>query len=216
MTNKEFIERAITKNHSGKMFGLQSLSVACTKCPLCIACHNTNDDLHICKHCYSFRQLARYKTLKEKLERNFDFFTTVKINSWDVPIINSSIFRFESFGDISNTLQFFNYVVIAMNNPQTTFALWSKRPHIIADSMKEFKIRKPENMIIIYSEPYIGKVWNEKEFQTLVKNYPVIDKVFTVHNTDKNVTINCGNKKCNECRVCYSHNNIHIINELLK
>ena len=216
MTNKEFVEKAITKNHSGKMQGMQSLSVACTKCKLCIKAHQTNDDLCVCKHCYSFRMLARYKSLREKLENNYDFFTTANLIADDIPVINASMFRFEAFGDLATTEQFRNYVMIAKCNPNTTFTLWTKRPYIIERAFDIYDIGKPKNLIIIYSEPYINKAWAESEYNAIRKVYPFIDKVFTVHNNAESININCGAKKCAECRLCYTRNSVHIINELLK
>lgn len=218
MTNKQFIVKAITKNHSGKMEGMISLSVACTKCPLCIKAHNTKDNSNICKHCYSFRMLQRYKTLREKLENNYDFFTTVELNKNDIPFINASMFRFEAFGDISNELQFKNYVLIAEYNPWTTFTLWTKRPQILDNAFNKYGINKPSNLIIIYSEPIIDRRYTSTDFKTLKNKYTFIDKVFTVHSKNgiDDTFINCGAKKCAECKLCYTHNKVTVINERLK
>ena len=50
--------------------------------------------------------------------------------------------------------------------------------------------------------------------------YPFIDKIFTVYNIsyirDNGIEINCGKKKCIECQLCYSHNDVKYINEKIK
>lgn len=216
MTNKEIIAKGITANHSGKMLGMSSYSTACTMCKACIKAHNTDNDLSVCKHCYSFRMLKRYKALREKLERNYEFITQTEIQLADVPFINTAIFRFEAFGDLANAVQFRNYVLIALANENTTFTLWTKRPYVIENAFSSYDIPKPKNLIIVYSEPIINKAWTEPDYTSIRKIYPFIDKVFTVHNGDTDININCGARKCAECRLCYSHNDVHIINELLK
>lgn len=217
MNNRTILENAITRNHSGKMEKMQSLSTSCLCNKICEARHNTNDNLCICKHCYSFRQLNRYKTLREKLARNTEFLTTCELSSDDIPFINTSMFRFEAFGEIQNTTQVKNYITIAENNPHCTFALWTKNLWILDDTFKQYDIRKPSNLIIIYSEPYINIIWEDAN--AVKKAHPYVDKVFTVHNKESEISetaINCGSKKCAECRICYSHNDIDVINELLK
>lgn len=207
--NKIRLMKAITWKMSGKLSGFCSLSTS----PLCNAhcIKRMESDVAVCKHCFSARMQKRYKNLREKLERNTEFLTTVELQPEDIPFLNMAFFRFESFGDLNNELQFKNYVTIAEANSHCIFALWTKNPWIIADAMEKYQIRKPENMIIILSSVLLNE-------QT-APAHEFIDKVFTVYDKEhaEAVGINCGARSCAECRRCYTKTNeVEYINELLK
>ena len=216
------IKKAITYDHTGKMQGMISLSTNCMLCKTCQARHNTNDDLCICKHCYSWRMLSQYKTLAEKLTRNTELLTKYDFTVNDIPAINNKYARFEAFGEIFDHKQVKNYFTICKANKSTMFALWTKNPAVIDHAMMLYRLKKPRNLIIVYSEPYINKLWTLADFEALKKEYPFIDKVFTVHNKESeiykyhNELINCGNKKCMDCLTCYTRNKTWLIYELLK
>lgn len=121
-----------------------------------------------------------------------------------VPRIKDRFFRFNSHGELINSLHLFNLYRIAIKNSQTTFTLWSKRIGIVSRFFKKHK--KPDNLILIYSNPFIDKK---------VKKPKVFDKVFNVKTKD--IDINCGNKKCLACLYCYQRDNgIDVINEKIK
>ena len=120
-------------------FGFSSLSTS----PLCNAhcIERMKSDVAVCKHCFSARMQKRYKTLRIKLERNTELLTKTELQPEDIPFLNMAFFRFESFGDLNNTLQVKNYFLIAERNPHCTMALWTKNPWIIADAMSEYGVK---------------------------------------------------------------------------
>ena len=79
--------------------------------------------------------------------------------------------------------------------------------------------KKPDNLIIIISSLFLNTQWN---YETLPysSKYWFIDKIFTVYSkkyiNDNNIQVNCGSKKCLDCKLCYTKNSIKFINEILK
>lgn len=202
-----------TLKHTGKMSGMISLSTSTLKNTFCNKYCQMKGS--ICSKCYSRRQLSYQHTLAEKLAKNYDILHAGVIPMNDMPVVNASICRFESFGDIDSTIQFENYCNICFKNPGITFTLWTKNPGIIKKALMHFN--KPENLIIIYSSMFINEAYNIKKIK---KAFPFIDKIFSVFDKKTaetlDIKINCGSKKCNECRLCYSKNTTCYINELLK
>ena len=69
-----------------------------------------------------------------KLIRIMAILTNIELSKSDIPIIDAAIypyFRFESFGDIVNTIQVNNYNLIASVNNGVNFTWWTKNPGII-------------------------------------------------------------------------------------
>ena len=89
-----------TVNHPGKMEGMQSLSTSCLCNEYCKN-RSSNSEL-VCSHCYAQRQMKRYKNLNACLERNTEILTSRILKEAEIPMINASFFRFESFGDLIN------------------------------------------------------------------------------------------------------------------
>lgn len=212
--NRIALEKAITWNMTGKMEGFISLSTS----PLCNAhcIERMNSDVAVCKHCFSARMQKRYKTLREKLERNTELLTKTELQPEDIPFLNAAFFRFEAFGDLNNTLQVKNYFMIAEQNPHCMMTLWTKNPWIIADAMEEYGITKPENFIVILSSVLLNV---SADADQVTSKYPFIDKVFTVYDKEhaENVTINCGARSCATCQRCYHKTaGLEYVNELLK
>ena len=212
-TTKETTEKLagmICRKHTGKMAEMQSLSTACTLNPYCM--ERAKDPALVCSHCYSMAQQKRYKSLTAKLERNTEILTgeVYPVEAW--PRVNAAVFRLESFGDLANETQAMNYFNFCRRNPETTFALWTKNPFIIARVLAS-GAEKPENLIIIFSSPCLNK-----PNAAIMDRFPFIDKVFTVYDKEHaaNVEINCGARNCNECRRCYSKRTAAAVNELLK
>lgn len=201
----------ITTKHTGKMSGMQSLSTSVLLNPICK--ERSKDPDSICAHCYAARMAKAYKGLNKVLADNTDVLTSRIIPDNELPIINAAYFRFEAFGDISSENQIRNYFHIAAKNPDTKFALWTKNPHIIKKAIEGGGCEKPSNLIIIFSSAIVNKPTLDA-----MDRYGFIDKVFTVYDKAHaaDVTINCGSRKCIECRRCYSRNTERYINEILK
>ncbi len=210
---KERVAESATKGlhittHTGKMTGIPSISTTCRLNPHCLK--RAKDTNSICHKCYAVRLTGLRANLENALERN-TFLLTQSVLSWDdLPKVYGRFFRLESFGDLINENHFINFIRIAQKNPETQFALWTKNMWIV-DSVINSGYTKPENMNIVYSSHDI----NKKE------DLPVnADKVFTVYNkeyaTTSGVAVNCGKRKCIECRLCYTKNSVTEISELLK
>ena len=81
---------------------------------------------------------------------------------------------------------------ICLNQPMTTFTLWTKRSNIVSRVLKNRD--KPKNLILVYSNKYIDKLDIK-----LPKHF---DKVFNNVSSRTN-DVNCEGK-CLECMKCYT------------
>lgn len=205
------LEKAICKNHSGKMNGMASLSTSPCN-PICEA--RAKDPNSICSKCYSQTMQKRYTTLGQKLLNNSELLSRDVYTVEDMPKLNYMSFRLEAFGDLTNTNQVKNYFNLCKANPFTHFTLWTKNPNFINEVLNE-GIEKPNNLIVIYSSPFLNA-----PADGIRNRYGFIDKVFTVYTkeyaTANNIHINCGAKKCLTCLLCYLDTETTEINELLK
>jgi len=205
------LEKAICKNHSGKMDGMASMSTSPIN-PICEA--RAKDENSICSKCFSRAMLDRFGTLGQKLLNNSELLSREVYSVEDMPKLNYMSFRLEAFGDLTNTNQVKNYFNLCKANPFTRFTLWTKNPNYINEVLEE-GIEKPNNLIIIYSSPFLNA-----PADGIRNRYTFIDKVFTVYTkeyaTAHDIKINCGAKKCLTCLLCYLDTDTTEINELLK
>lgn len=204
-------------NHTGKMAGMYSISTSCTLNEYCLK--RSKNPESICADCFAQTMFRNpwYKWTLKRCEHNTKVLTTSVLDPDDLPLINAFAFRFESFGDLQNTTQCINYFNICTLNPRVTFALWTKNPFIIANTIRDGHA-KPGNLIIIYSSPIKNKPVSLAKIQ---KVFPFVDKVFTVWTTkekaaEHNVCINCGARACLKCLRCYTIGGENEIAELLK
>ena len=215
----EKLENAICKNHTAKMQGMQSLSTSPLENKECI--RRKEQKGTICYKCFSFRQLNRQKNTREKLSRNTALLCH-EVLPWEaLPVIDADIFRLEAFADLQSVQQALNYINICRKNPESLFTIWTKNHYYLFYALVFSGCKKPENLIVIYSSPVINKVAeNMLKLYRLPDGSQLIDKIFTVYTktyaADKNININCGAKNCRSCKLCYCHNNIKFISELLK
>lgn len=214
MKNQDVVH--ITKNHTGKMYGKQSLSTN----PLinCQCQKNCKNENWVCRFCYSIKMMKMYKQLAAALARNYHILTSSILPFESLPLINALDFRFEAFGDLANETHFINYLNICEKNPNVIFAIWTKNPHIMARVFDEMGYKKPKNLIIIYSNPVLNTLI---KLETIQKKYWFVDKTFNVFTKDyllehPEIKPNCGAKKCNDCGICYTFNDIGELIEILK
>ncbi|MBQ6800128.1 MAG: hypothetical protein IJP08_03350 [Bacteroidaceae bacterium] len=208
----EYINYSIT-NHGGKMENIDSISTSC----LCNArCKKRMENKNfICSECYAVATIERYSNsdpgkldMYDKMERNTAFYSYYELAKDCIPTITSRIFRFESFGDLNNKLQFKNYCMLARvkQNNHCTFALWTKTPDIIADAIKD-GVSIPKNMVIVYSIPKKNWIPTRQQMMNIKKKHPFIKKFFVVVTKDfqkkHKIKINC-QKKCYTCQKCYT------------
>lgn len=215
MFNYQYVLYSLT-NHEGKLNGIASISTSRTMNAHCMRYRKIENS--ICASCYVSDH--EYKTdLFKKLDKNHVFYTSHRIPLNDIPLIPYMFIRFESFADLVNTIQVWNYFMIANKNNHANTALWTKNPWIIKNAMNWYNLKKPGNMQIIYS--YLFKNGDrvediERHFQLVKKAYPFIDKMFVVYDQEyaekHNIDINC-EMSCLTCQKCYTENDITIINE---
>ena len=206
--------------HSGKMEGIPSISTSCilnARCQKRVSCNKS-----VCHNCFAHSYMKFRKELREALEKNFHILTEKILTKEEIIAlnVNSSFFRFESFGDLNNDIQLINYVNICKHYKYTRFALWTKNVDILLSVFSQKKYRKPRNLSLVISSPLLNVAF-PVSFVEKVNKVVHIDAVFTVYTkefaTNHNIVINCGAKHCLSCLQCYkSHIETIYINEQLK
>lgn len=196
--------------HTGKMSHIPSISTSCATNPYCIKRMENKES--VCSHCYANTYMKMRKSLKAHLEENAEKLTKQIIPAEYLPVTNTILYRFESFGDLHNDIQLINYLNICRKNPQTKFALWTKNTWILKNVFINQNISKPDNLSIIVSSIKLNKpTKHDAEY---------VDHIFTVYDKnyikDHNVLINCGSRDCFTCNLCYTTNTTFHISEQLK
>lgn len=198
----------MTVKHNEKMEGMVSFSTNTMSNPFCNAMRLCKDN--ICSSCFASRMHKRLPTFSEKLNRN-EWIKVEEMSKADVPFINAAYFRFEAFGELETEIQLRNYLLIAKENPHCNFALWTKRMDLL-----ELDFVKPKNLQIMLSS------WRKNEQMKIpVQIEKKVDGIFTVYSKpvamEKKVPINCGDKKCINCLICYKKSRkLKVVNELIK
>jgi hypothetical protein len=200
-------------NHTGKMEGINSIGTSCADNPFCIKRRENGDS--VCAHCYAVTYMKMRPALKERLKGNFEILTTHILEGREIPVTNSHIFRFESFGDLYNATHLENYNNICLRNPFTQFGLCTKNTWILDEVFNKKGITKPNNMSIVVSSPLLNK-----QLELDREKFWFVDHIFTVYDKNfietNNVGINCGAQSCLGCQLCYFKNEDFYINEKLK
>lgn len=188
---------------SGKLEGIGALNTDTTTNPFCQRMQK-NKNL-ICSECYSQKMLTTYrKTCVPVFRHNSDILMK-PVRFENLPEIKTKLFRFSAHGELVSEKHYITLCKIAANNEDSKFALWTKRASIV----REYPHLTPPNMILIYSNP--------------AKNRPMsrppkfFDKVFNCLDKSTTEPINCGDKRCVDCRLCYDlSNGVTVINEVIK
>ena len=198
-----------TVKHTGKMEGMMSASTSCLCNPACIA--RMKDESSICNKCFAGAMMKRYGALSGCMIRNYEIINGKLFEQEELPIINAAWFRIESFGDLGSVTHARNYLRLIKRNPQTMFAWWTKNPGFLAQAIA-LEGGKPENVNIILSSPYMNVTMDSSRWWFVDKTFTVWDKE---HESSAPV-INCGSRRCMECRLCYTRNDVREIHESLK
>jgi hypothetical protein len=189
---------------SGKLKGISAINTNTVTNTFCQKMQKGNN---ICKHCYSQAMLTgSRKNCQDSFQRNSDLLSSRALLPDEIPIINAAWFRFHGHGEIINLQHFHNLCTIVIANPQTTFALWTKRKDIVNEYIDHVS-PIPDNLILIYSNPRLDSV--------MVKPPANFDKVFN-NITDKSGDANCTGQKCMECLECYKFEGADVIVEHVK
>ena len=178
---------------SGKLLGIPAINTDTTSNQFCIREYQSGNPNKICVYCYSHEMLNTFrKNCVPAFKHNSDLLSKAELIPDLLPVINSAFFRFNGHGELINETHLLNLFAICDKNPHTSFALWTKRKNIVNGLLR--KRSKPDNLILVYSNPVIDCVQNR-----IPKHF---DKVFN------NVSIeheneNCTGQKCIECLACY-------------
>lgn len=169
----------------------------------------------VCEGCYACETIKQYESLDMLLSWNA-FILTREILPYEMlPDYNTKndIKRIEAFGDLYSLKQAINYINICLKNPETIFVIMTKNTDILAAAFKKLGFNNPRqdvpNMIKIQSALMRNDV-------NCLPDYEWIDHVFVVCEGDyaaaHNIEFTCcdgvTDRKCNECRRCYTRENM--------
>ena len=186
---------------SGKLAGIDAINTNTCSNEFCQRMQKK--DNIICSKCYSQNMLTTFRQCcVPAFQRNSDAFEYVQEGATVSP--KTDLFRFSAHGELVSNAHYISLCNIARENPETMFSLWTKRAKIV----KKYYTETPYNMLLIYSNPVIdhGIPAPPKYF----------DKVFNTFTKGFTEDINCGSNKCVTCQICYSHNDVEVINEEIK
>jgi len=193
---------------TGKLEGLKSISSNTVTNDYCIKQYNSNNEDNICTKCYSNIMLNSYrKNMQSPLQSNSNMLSSNILSDNQLPIIMDAFFRFNAHGELINDIHLTNLVNITLKNPSCNFALWTKQNGLIKKYFDNNP--KPSNLILIYSNPKINSIMDK-----IPKHF---DKTFNnVLSTDFVDQQNCTGQQCKTCLLCYKHNSITKIVEMVK
>ncbi len=205
---------SVSQGLTGKMTGMPAIttSMLCNE-----HCQKlTNIIGTVCEKCYTKKYLSCRPNVEKTYAQNSDLLSASIIPIKQLPFINATMCRLETFGDIVNTTHLHNYVNLIKKNNHCMFSLFTKNYTVVFDYFKQHK--QPKNLSIVISSLILNEPFDVKFIEntalTNVKIFTVYTKTFAKGN---NVIINCGKNRCIDCRRCYTKNKTPIyISELLK
>ena len=212
-------EHITITEHQGKMILIPSISTNKKMNAHCMQMAESGNPDCICTHCYVDRTMKMYPRLNDSLTNNTNVLTSRELTDSEITLIsnfflNVSIARFESFGDLNNEIQLINYVRIATKSKHTKFALYTKQYSIVRQFFESGK-RFPSNLTLILSSPLIDHVLSDTIVNELKKYHSRVI-TFTVTRDKANPFINCGTRRCVECRNCYDSRSPKNVIEYIK
>ena len=201
----------IISKMSGKMQGFYSINTNPLDNPFCTKMSRTPNS--ICSKCYSRRMLTTIrKSCNPSWSRNGRILSKEVLTDKYIPDLSGlaceGAFGFSSHGELMNDKHLINLLLIAENNPDITFGLWTKRIGMVQRYIDDV----PPNVILIASTTLVDMI------EPVVPEH--FDRIFSVYTKPfakrHGININCDGK-CAECMLCYTPNNgITHINELVK
>jgi len=198
-----------TSKMSGKLIDIPAINTDTTSNAFCIREYQSANPNKICTFCYSHEMLNTFrKNCVPAFKHNSDVLSESELLPDFLPRVNSAYFRFNGHGELINEMHLINLFNICIKNPHTSFALWTKRKNIVNSVLR--KRQRPDNLILVYSNPILDKVMTEPPRH--------FDKVF--NNVSKSVyksIENCTGQKCIECLACYRKDSgVNVIVEKVK
>ena len=204
---------SVSQGLTGKMTGMPAI----TSSMLCNEhCQKLSNIIGtVCEKCYTMKYLKSRPAVEKCYAENTELLTSSVIPIKQLPFINATMCRLETFGDIVNATHLQNYINLIKKNNHCMFALFTKNYTVVFDYFKTHK--QPKNLSLVISSLLLDEPFGLEflpEYLTNVKIFTVYSKPFAKGN---NVTINCGKNRCVDCRRCYTKNkNPIFISELLK
>lgn len=212
----DLFDYMFNNNMTGKMTGMVAIGTSCKLNPHCKL--NQLIDGSICQSCYAenMRKTTAYKQAFCTLVLCTYVFTYDQI-----PYVNATKLRFESFADLLNDIQVINYINIAAKNNSVHCAIWTKRPALLHKVlMTNFNDIKPGNLSVVVSSLYVNAALDIKGKYLLNNGVDMVNHVFTVFTAkyaiENNIDIQCGKSKCIICGICYNVKTDYYVNEILK
>ena len=204
---------SVSQGLTGKMTGMPAI----TSSMLCNEhCQKLSNIIGtVCEKCYTMKYLKSRPAVEKCYAENTELLTSSVIPIKQLPFINATMCRLETFGDIVNATHLQNYINLIKKNNHCMFSLFTKNYTVVFDYFKTHK--QPKNLSLVISSLLLDEPFGLEflpEYLTNVKIFTVYSKQFAKGN---NVTINCGKNRCVDCRRCYTKNkNPIFISELLK
>ena len=212
MNQLELTTHKSTKGYKSKLDGFYSLNTSTINNQFCQKMFSSAIDDLICVDCYAKTLEKRFFKKTDKLDTNARILSE-SIMLWDYipyyPLL--SVLRVHSIGELINDVHFINIVLIARKNPHCTVSIWTKRPDIIRRVFQS-GYSKPDNLILIYSNPRVNCDFEIKPPEFFNKVFNNYTKNFVESN---NININC-HKSCKDCMICYQYNEVEQIKEIVK
>ena len=159
-------------NMTGKLEGIKAVNTNTLTNEFCKRRHRIDNPLNICRSCYSVRQLKTYrKNCTKKWEENSKVLSEGIIPWDDLPRTNEIIMRLHGHGELINMDHLVNFTRLAKKNPDTTFALWTKKAPLVGEYERTHE-ELPPNMVKIFSNPNINKIMESppKNFDRVFNN----------------------------------------------
>ena len=204
---------SVSQGLTGKMTGMPAI----TSSMLCNEhCQKLSNIIGtVCEKCYTMKYLKSRPAVEKCYAENTELLTSSVIPIKQLPFINATMCRLETFGDIVNATHLQNYINLIKKNNHCMFSLFTKNYTVVFDYFKTHK--QPKNLSLVISSLLLNEPFGLEflpEYLTNVKIFTVYSKPFAKGN---NVTINCGKNRCVDCRRCYTKNkNPIFISEILK
>lgn len=185
-------------NMTGKLDKFKAINTNTLSNSYCQKMYACGDETIICTKCYSVEMLETFrKGCIPAWERNSDALSKGLIPTHLLPTFLEAFVRFQGHGELINMTHLENLHNIALHNAHTKFALWTKRKGFIRKFYSEHD--KPENLILIYSNPRIDAVMDTPP--------QFFDRTFNNVSPDSETPQNCTGQQCKDCLLCYIPNN---------
>ena len=195
---------------TGKLDGLRAINTNTVTNEFCIAQYNSGKDNVICTRCYSHESLDGYrKNMQPALQDNSNLLSSSILEIDRLPFLLDAYLRIDGHGELINDNHLINIYNLALKNSHCNIAIWTKRIPIVRSVAK--KMKTPDNIILVYSNPIINKVKYEKDIPEFF--HKVFNNVWSDHKVEEQ---NCTGQQCKSCMICYNFETPNIIIEAVK